>query len=180
MPPHCDSMDGPVVLAAKRALEAQDATIALPYVKSEGEPEVLAAFERTIAAHDGNPKVNELADLYFFETVVRVHRAGEGAPYTGLKPAGLGFGPVVPVAENAIETGSPDELIQVLTDKVRHEVVERVGHAMSLKAHAEEGVTAARAYIEAMLGLEVWSHKLYACASSGPHEEHGEAHEHAE
>lgn len=180
MPPHCDSMDGPVVLAAKRALEAHDPKLALPYVKPEGEPEVLAAFERTIAAHDGNAMVNELADLYFFETVVRVHRAGEGAPYTGLKPAGLGFGPVVPVAERAVETGSPDELIQALTDKVRHEVVERFEKAMTLKAHADEGVAAAREYVEAMLGLEVWSHKLYACASAGPHEEHGEAHEHAE
>ena len=180
MPPHCDSLDGPVVLAAKRALEAHDPTLALPYVKEENEPEVLAAFERTIAAHDGNPKVNELADLYFFETVVRVHRAGEGAPYTGLKPAGLGFGPIVPVAERAIETGSPDELIQVLNDKVRDEVLERFGRAMSLRAHADDGVAGARAYIEAMLGLEVWSHKLYACASAGPHDDHGEAHEHAE
>ncbi|HEX4817629.1 MAG TPA: DUF6448 family protein [Nonomuraea sp.] len=173
-------MDGPVVLAAKRALEAHDATFALPYVKPEGEPEVLAAFERTMAAHNGDPKINELADLYFFETLVRVHRAGEGAPYTGLKPAGLGFGPVVPVAERAIETGSPEELIQALTDKVRHEVVERFGKALALKAHAGDGVTAARAYVEAMLGLEVWSHKLYACASAGPHDEHSEAHEHAE
>ena len=180
MPPHCDSMDGPVVLAAKRALEAHDPMLALPYVKPEGEPEVLAAFERTIEAHNGDPKVNELADLYFFETLVRVHRAGEGAPYTGLKPAGLGFGPVVPVAERAVETGSPDELIHVLSDKVRHEVVERFGKAMALKAHADDGVAAARASVEAMLGLEVWSHKLYTCASAGPHDEHGEAHEHAE
>ena len=171
-------MDGPVVLAAKRAIEAHDPTFALPFVKPEGEPEVLDAFERTLAAHNGDPKVNELADLYFFETVVRVHRAGEGAPYTGLKPAGLGFGPVVPVAEHAVETGSPDELIQLLTGKVRDEVVERFGRTMALKPQAGEGVAAAREYIEAMLGLEVWSHKLYACASAGPHEEHGEAHEH--
>lgn len=178
MPPHCDSMDGPVVLAAKRALDARDPSLALPYVKAEGESEVLAAFERTIAAHDGNRAANELADLFFFETVVRVHRAGEGAPYTGLKPAGLGFGPVVPVAERAIESGSPDELVRVLTEKVRHEVLERFGWAMTLKPHAEENVASAREYVEAMLGLEVWSHKLYACASAGPHELHGEAHEH--
>jgi hypothetical protein len=171
-------MDGPVVLAGKRALESRDPALALAYVKEEGESEVLAAFERTIGAHDGNPKVNELADTYFFETLVRVHRAGEGAPYTGLKPAGLGFGPVVPIAERAIETGSPDELLQVLGDKVRREVVERFERAMTLKADAGKGVAAAREYVEAMLGLEVWSHRLYACASAGPHDEHGEAHQH--
>lgn len=178
MPPHCDSMDGPVVLAARRALEANDPNVALAYVKAEGEPEVLEAFQRTIAAHNGNQAANELADLYFLETLVRVHRAGEGAAYTGLKPAGLGFGPVVPVAERAVESGSPDQLIRVLTDKVRDEVVERLGRAMVLKEHASEGVAAAREYVEATLGLEVWSHKLYGCASAGPHDEHGEAHEH--
>lgn len=180
MPPHCDSMDGPVVLAAKRALETRDPALALPYVKVEGEPEVLAAFERTIAAHDGNPAANELADLYFFETLVRVHRAGEGAPYTGLKPAGLGFGPVVPVAERAIESGSPDGLVALLTGKLRDEVVKRVGEATRLKAGASDSVEAARAYVEALLGLEVWSHKVYGCASAGPHQEHGEAHEHGD
>lgn len=179
MPPHCDSMDGPVVLAAKRALDAHDPKLALPYVKADRESEVLTAFERAMTARDGSRAGNELADLYFYETVVRVHRAGEGAPYTGLKPAGLGFGPVVPVAERAIESGSPDELVQVLTEKVRHEVLERFGRAMALKPHADAGVASAREYVEAMLGLEVWSHKLYACASAGPHEDHGEAHEHA-
>jgi hypothetical protein len=171
-------MDGPVVLAAKRALEAHDATLALPYVKAEGEGEVLDAFERTIAARDGNDAANALADRYFFETVVRVHRAGEGAPYTGLKPAGLGFGPVVPIAERAIESGSPDELVRLLTEKVRDEVFGRLSRAMELKAHADEGVPAARAYVEAMLGLQVWSHQLYGCASADPHDEHGQAHDH--
>jgi hypothetical protein len=125
-------------------------------------------------------QANALADQYFFETVVRVHRAGEGAPYTGLKPAGLGFGPVVPVAERAIETGSSDELARLLTEKVRHEVAERFRRAMELKEHAAEGVPAARAYEEAMLGLQVWSHKLYGCASAGPHDEHGQAHDHGD
>jgi hypothetical protein len=178
MPPHCDSMDGPVVLAAKRALDAHDARLVLPYVRAEAEPGVLAAFERTLAAHDGNDAANELADLYFFETVVRVHRAGEGAPYTGLKPAGLGFGPVVPVAERAVDSGSPDALIQLLTEKVKRETVERFQRAIALKQRADDSVASAREYVEALLGLEVWSHKLYACASAGPHEEHAEPHQH--
>jgi hypothetical protein len=171
-------MDGPVVTAAKRALARGDPDVVLPYVKADDEAEVREAFQRTIAAHDGNGVANDLADLYFCETVVRVHRAGEGASYTGLKPAGLGFGPVVPVAERAIETGSPDELVGVLTDRVRSQVLERFDRAMALKPLAGENVHAARAYVEAELGLEVWSHKLYACAGAGPHDEHGEPHEH--
>jgi hypothetical protein len=89
----------------------------------------------------------------------------------------------VPVAERAVESGSPDELVRLLTDKVqvRNEVIERFEKAMALKPGADgRDVAATRAYVEAMLGLEVWSHKLYACASAGPHAEHGEAHQHEE
>src|SRR5512135_492590 len=125
MAPHCDSMDGPVVTAARKALDSRDVKIVLPFVKKDGEEQVTRAFEATQRARRYGADAQEVADLYFFETVVRVHRAGEGAPYTGLKPAGLGEGPVIPVAERAIETGSPDELVKVLTDMVRAETLKR-------------------------------------------------------
>lgn len=171
MPPHCDSMDGPVVTAARRALEAHDPALVLPFVKADGETEVLDAFRLATAAHDGNPAANEAADLHFFETVVRVHRAGEGAPFTGLRPAGLGFGPVVPVAERAFETGDPGELAELLARRVRDQVHARFDRAMMLRTHAAEGVPAARAHVEAMLGLEIWAHELYERAGRGPHGE---------
>ena len=175
MPPHCDSMDGPVVKAAIRALDAGDVTLVLPYVHKNGEAEVMAAFEKVLPLRKQGAGAREVADLYFFETVVRVHRAGEGAPYTGLKPAGLDVGPVIPTAESAVETGSPDELLSMLTDTVRAEVHKRFDRVMRLKKRAGESVDAAREYVEAMLGLEVYSHTLYQCARAEPH---GEAHEH--
>jgi hypothetical protein len=45
--------------------------------------------------------------VYFFETRVCVHREGEGAAYTGLKPAGLDLGPDIPAADKALESGNP-------------------------------------------------------------------------
>lgn len=122
MPPHCDSMDGPVVKAAIKALETADVNIILPYVHKQGEAEVLKAFEKVLPLRQYPDPAKELADRYFFETVVRIHRAGEGAAFTGLKPAGLSVGPVIPVAENAIETGSVDKLVQLLSDTVRAEI----------------------------------------------------------
>ena len=101
MPPHCDSMDGPVVTAARRALEKEDVNLILPYVKDNATGDVKSAFEKTLRARKTDFAAREVADLYFFETVVRLHRAGEGAAYTGLKPAGLDVGPVIPVAEKA-------------------------------------------------------------------------------
>jgi hypothetical protein len=117
-----------------------------------------------------------VADLYFFETVVRIHRAGEGAPYTGLKPAGLDEGPVIPVAEKAIETGSPDALIGLLTDTLRQEVQHRFKHMLHLRDHSPENVSQAREYVEAMLGLEIYSHQLYQAMKADPHGGHQEHH----
>jgi Family of unknown function (DUF6448) len=96
MPPHCDSLDGPVVTAARRALDAGNVDVVLPFVPEQGEAEVKDVFQSTLQGRQLDDETREVADRLFFETVVRVHRAGEGAPYTGLKPAGLSFGPVIP------------------------------------------------------------------------------------
>lgn len=176
MPPHCDSMDGPVVTAARQALDAGEVNLILPYVPKDGEAEVIQAFERVLPLHRQDNGAKQVADQYFYETVVRIHRAGEGAPFTGIKPAGLDVGPVIPVAERAIDTDSPDELVQTLVDIVRAEVMERFHHMAHLKLHAHESVDAAREYVEAMLGLQVYSHKVYLTAKAQAHEgvhEHG-------
>lgn len=172
MPPHCDSMDGPVVEAARKALDSGDVRSVLPFVPEEGEAEVTEAFEKVIKVRADSPQAKDVADRHFFETVVRLHRAGEGAPFSGLKPAGLGHGPVVPVAENAIETGSAEALVKLLTDTVEKQIMERFEHVMRLKEEASgKGVKEMREYVEAMLSLEVYSHKLYECAHVHPHGE---------
>jgi hypothetical protein len=148
MPPHCDSLDGPVVKAAGRALAERNVDLVLPFVHEDGEQEVR-------------------------------DRAPEGAPYTGLKPAGLGHGPVVPVAERAIETGSPDELVELLTGMVEEEIRGRFERLMRLKMQANGDLGANRAYVESMLGLEVWSHSIYQALHAGPHEAHQHEHAHS-
>ncbi len=170
MPPHCDSKDGPVVKAAMKALHAGDVNLILPYVYKKGEREVKETFKKVMAARRAGGAAGEVADLYFFETVVRIHRAGEGAPYTGLKPAGLDVGPVIPLAEKALETGKPDKVVKMLTDTVEGELTRRFKHAMHLKKNANRGVAEAREFVEAMLGFQVYSHKLYLATKADPHE----------
>src|SRR5665647_24212 len=104
MPPHCDTRDGPVVSAARVALETGNVNFALIWVPESAESELKDVFEKTLRVRKIGPEAQALADEWFFENVVRLHRAGEGAPFSGLKPAGLDWGPVVPRAEKAIET----------------------------------------------------------------------------
>ena len=177
MPPHCDSLDGPVVTAARQALEAADVARVLPYVPADGEAEVRALFDRVVPIRGLGQGAREIADRLFFETVVRIHRSGEGAPYTGLKPAGLDVGPALPLAERAVNDGSPGPLTDFLTDLLRGEVGHRLETVRSLAGARHDSIDRDRAYVEAMLGFEVYAHHVYLAVTApadAPH--HGGGH----
>src|SRR6187402_881198 len=74
---HCDGMDGPVVKAAQKALDDGNVNLVLIWVQKNDEAEIKNAFEKALAVRKLNNEAKELADLYFFETLVRIHRAGE-------------------------------------------------------------------------------------------------------
>ncbi|WP_275889915.1 DUF6448 family protein [Glycomyces sp. YM15] len=169
MPPHCDALDGPVATAARRALEASNVDLVLPFVPESAEPEVRAVFHKTERARGAGPEAREVADLYFLETVVRLHRAGEGAPYTGLKPAGLDIGPAIPLAENAVESGSNDDLYSFLAEELHAQLDDRLRRVGELQAEADSSVSAARMHVEAMLDFEVFAHRLHKAMLSTHH-----------
>ena len=182
MPPHCDSLDGPVVTAARRALETGDVTLVLPFVPAADEAEISTTFASVQEARRSTDAAREVSDRLFFETVVRLHRAGEGAPYTGLKPAGLDVGPAIPLAERAIEKGSADELTEFLTGALRDELKDRLDHVNALAASKDHSVPDARAYVEEMLGFQVYSHHVLQALRASAHEggagrAHGHSHE---
>ena len=176
MPPHCDSFSGPVVTMAMKALETSNVKLILPYVPEESEDEVIAVFNKVLPLHNTRNCAREIADMYFFETVVRLHRAGEGAPYTGVKLDDLDEGPIIPIAETAIETGSTEELKKTLMNLIANEIEKRFARMQYLQQFSEKSVQDAREYVESMLGLQVWSHKIYLAAVAEPHEKAGVHH----
>lgn len=179
MPPHCDSLDGPVVAAARQSLEAEDVELVLPYVRAEGEREVRSMFDTVLPVRSQSPEARAVADQLFFETVVRVHRAGEGAPYTGIKPAGLSVGRVIPLAEHSVESGSCDALIVFLSDVLRDEFTSRLEHVKLLESMKHLSLDFARKHVEAMLGFEVYAHHVYqALSAPAIHNERDLVHHH--
>jgi hypothetical protein len=175
MPPHCDSLDGPVVNAARRALDAGNVDVVLPFVPEQGETEVKDVFQSTLRVREFGDEAREVADRLFFETVVRVHRAGEGAPYTGLKPGGLSFGPVIPLAETAVETGTTEAVSDFLSDELRGQLRRRLDEVKRLAAGKGRSVQDARHHVEAMLGFEVYCHRLFQAMQAPAHHGHGRA-----
>ena len=146
---HCDTLEGPVVGDAKVALQKGDVTPVLKWVRKADEEEIRGAFRKALLVRDKGTEARDLADRYFFETLVRVHRAGEGAPYTGLKPAGSDLPPAVKEADEALASGSPDRLVALLKEKVERGIRERFVRAAERKKHASDSVEAGREYVEA-------------------------------
>jgi hypothetical protein len=168
MPPHCDSLDGPVVTAARQALTAGDVDLVLPYVPADGEHELRSSFARVLPVHRAGGVAADIARQWFYETVVRVHRAGEHAPYTGLKPAGLDVGPIIPMAEKAVESGDVDDVYRLLAADLHTELTRRLDQVTRLAAGKDGSVPAARAYVQAVLGFQVYAHHLYQRDTPSP------------
>jgi hypothetical protein len=163
-----------VVAAAKLALQQGDVTPVLKWVKPDAEPEIRAAFARTLKVRSAGPEARDLADLYFFETLVRVHRAGEGAPYAGLKPADTDVGPAVTGADQALARGSVDSLVTLVTSHITDGIRQRFAHAMETKRRADENVAAGRAYVAAYVEYVHFVENIHLAASSA-HAPHGDA-----
>ena len=166
---HCDGMDGPVVTLARKALEAGNVNLVLPWVQERDESEVRKAFDATLQVRKTSAAARDLADLHFFETLVRIHRAGEGAPYTGLKPAGRDLGPAIPAADRALEDGSIERVSETITEAVRRGIRAQYEHAMHRKLFDPDDVRAGREYVEAYVAYIHYIERLYEAANRAAH-----------
>ncbi len=162
---HCDTLSGPVVLTAKAALEKGDVTPVLKSVKKEDEKEIKELFKKTLAVRKQSKEAQALADMYFFETLVRIHRAGEGAPYTGLKP-GEAVEPSVAEADKALESGKADNLVKIISDAVTQGIRKRFEHAKEAKKHADESIEEGREFVKAYVEFTHYVEKLHMDATA--------------
>jgi len=146
---HCDTMDGPTAVDGKRALETCNINYALKWILPEHEEELKEIFALSYKVRLLGPDAKELADRYFLENLVRIHRAGEGASFEGVKPSGTPIDEKVAAADKCIEVGNLSPLEGLLSQEEIHELEGKFEKALSLKAFDVDDVEAGRAYIEA-------------------------------
>jgi hypothetical protein len=163
---HCDGLDGPVVGAARKALEAGDPNPVLIWVQAQDEAEARRAFAEAIAVRKLGPQARQLADRYFFETLVRLHRAGEGAPYSGLKPAGRDLGPAIPLADQAVASGSDGQLAAFIAKEATRELQERFAELQSKRNFRADDLAAGRAYVASYVTFVHFVEGLYQATNA--------------
>ena len=162
---HCDTLDGPVVSAARKALDTGNVNLALVWVRSSDEAEIRNAFQKARNVRKAGGDAKALADTYFFETLVRVHRAGEGAAYTGLKPAGE-VEPPVAAADKAIETGKLQPLARLVAERMEKGLHGHFDQVMAKKKYRPDDIEAGRAYSSAYVEFVHYAERLYDAAET--------------
>ena len=161
---HCDTLDGPVVMAARKALDSGNANLVLMWVQKRDEPEIRTAFQKASAVRKAGGEARELADRYFFETLVRVHRQGEGAPYTGLKTGKVE--PPVAAADKAIETGKLEDVVKLVSERTHKGLEKNFHNLMSKRKYRPDDVAAGRAYASAYVEYVHYVERLYDAAET--------------
>lgn len=162
---HCDTLDGPVVAAARKSLDGGNPNFVLVWVQKKDEAEIRAALQKARNVRKAGGEAKELADLYFFETLVRIHRAGEGAAYTGLKPAGM-VEPPIAAADKAIETGKLQGLGKIISERTEKGLHGHFEQVMAKKKYNPNDVEAGRAYTSAYIEFTHYAERLYGAAET--------------
>jgi hypothetical protein len=157
---HCDTLDGPVVAAARKSLDSGNVNLVLVWVQKKDESEIRNMFQKTVAVRKAGGQAKDLADMYFFETLVRIHRTGEGAGYTGLKPAGK-IEPPVAAADKSLETGKLQDVAQLISKRMEQGLHSHFDDMMKKKKYNQDDVAAGRAFASAYVEYTHYVERLY-------------------
>lgn len=170
---HCDTLSGPVVKEGRTALETGTLTAVLKWVKADREAELRSAFDRARAVRSKGAEAKELADLYFLETLVRLHRAGEGAPYTGLKDEPVE--PIVAMTDEALAAGSDRDLVRAVGAHLAAAIGEKFGRALGAMKDKDASVEAGREFVEAYVACTHFVEAVHTAIAGGAGDVHGGA-----
>lgn len=145
---HCDSYDGPVILDAINALKTNNLNLVLKWVEPKYENEIKNLFNKTYSLKSGDKEIYQIVEKHFFETLVRLHREGEGAPFTGLKAAGT-TAPIVKMADGALNDQNIDDLLGKLNAHINKVIQEKYKNVIELGKVKEESLEKGRQYVKA-------------------------------
>lgn len=145
---HCDSYDGPVIKDAAKALETNNVNLVLKWITAEQEKEVIPLFNKTYQLKTGDKEIYAIVEKNFLETLVRLHRETEGAPYTGLKPAGT-TKQIIQMTDKTIDSGNVDDFLETLNKHIDNVIREKYMKVAELSKVKNNSIVEGREYVEA-------------------------------
>lgn len=168
---HCDTLDGPVLVEAQKALDTNKIAPLLKWIPKNDEATIKQAFEKAVKVRKQSESAKELADMYFFETLIRIHRAGEGVGYTGIKPSGS-VSPAIKKADQALETGNIEPLAKMIGQKVEEAILSHYHAAEKAQKTKDSSTEAGREFVEAYVKYVHFVEGIHESLTASGNSEH--------
>ncbi len=165
---HCDSYDGPVIQDALKALNEKDVSYVMKWIDKDQEAEIASLFNKTLGLKNSDLEIYSIVEKHFLETLVRLHRETEGAPFTGLKPAGSTT-PIIQMADQSIENKEVNNLLTNLDKHIQKVITEKYEKVNALSKVKDNSTAEGRAYVEAYVD---YTHTLEAIEAALEHGGH--------
>ncbi len=166
---HCDRVNGPVAKSARKALETGQLKPVAIWIGDEQEAALRERFKSSLEAYRSGGPGKKVAKRYFMSEAIRLHRAAEGMPFTGLKQASE-----LPVdlklAEKARETGDIQPVVELLSSELENKVKKwfKTSQQARRQWEQQQSVETGRKWADAYVKYIVYVHKLYQKIMAGP------------
>ena len=134
-------------------MQKGDVTPLLKWVPPAHEAEIVSAFQRALRIRQATPQASAAEDEAFFSLLVRIHRAGEGAAFSGIKPAGTPLSPAITAADKAVESGSDRELFTLLAKTMQNGLARRLNDVREKHRTVNASVPQGREYVAAYVAF---------------------------
>lgn len=170
---HCNRENGPVAKDARKALEKEDFQKIAIWVSKGQADELRTKYKECLNVYEKGGKSRKLAESYFVETAIRLHRKSEGMAFTGVKPASP-LPPDIAKAEKALKTGELNPLIDFLSQELKQKTQKWFRNAMQAKKHKNENLGKGREWVDAYVKYVIYVHGLYQTIQAGPKHGMGE------
>lgn len=170
---HCDSYDGPVIKDALKALETNDPALVMKWIEAKHEKEVADLFSKTMKYKTADKEIYSLLEKHFLETLVRIHREGEGEPYTGLKPAGS-TKQIIQLTDTALADKDLQTLLEKFNGHVGKIFKEKYEKVIQLEKDKDQSAEKGRAFVAAYVNYTHTIEKMHDILihTGNAHDEH--------
>lgn len=142
-----DSHNGPMMIAAKRALETGKAHHILIWIPEKSENTLKNLLEKVCCKRriqaDGHDRIVD----WYFETISRFHSGYYGPHNLNISTKTPEEKSIIFLVESACESGNFEEITTVIRDTPTGEMRQRFDDVMKKRNYCEENIAAGRVYV---------------------------------
>jgi hypothetical protein len=155
-----NSENGPVIRAAKMAMETGNASYILIWLPKEAENTLKNLLERTYCENRTRKNTQNHSIDWYFKSVNRLHSRYGWPDYPGMKFKETDEETIALMVERAFESGNFEEINSIIPLNHSGDARERFHKVMMKRNYSVDDIAAGRVYVSAFIAFIVYLHNL--------------------